>query len=204
MTTRAKKKIGFFGWVGRGVLILFGLAIVANILNPNKKVDPVVSVESTQPQPTQPKAQPVQLEQKPTQEGALKMGQSANIGVWQITLTKITGFDSLGSDFMQTQPSSGMVFLVANVTMKNSSKKTQTYSTFIDQWHTADTKGNIYDTSTIAQMSMDPSTMLDGQISPGRQRNGKVVFEFPKNQFGTVYIEFFGSQRAEWGFKLSK
>ncbi len=113
---------------------------------------------------------------------------------WTVTLNKVS--TSTGSEF--DKPKAGNIFLVVNVTLKNTSSTTQNASTVV-QWSLKDSTGQTYD-QDIA-FGKGP----DGTIATGGLLRGNIAYEVPKSVHSYIlqFVAGIGSSDlVEWDVSI--
>jgi hypothetical protein len=107
-----------------------------------------------------------------------KVGQQVKVGSdYIVTVNGVT--TSQGDDF--TKPKSGNTFLVVDVTLKNTSGKSQDVSSLIS-FDLKDSTGQKY-TATFLSGVTGP----DGAVAAGEQVRGQIPFEVPSSQHKYVF-----------------
>jgi Domain of unknown function (DUF4352) len=144
----------------RWYCILFPLLLIATvILACGESSSPGGSSPSENSTSTQPAT------------GHLKIGQSAKVGEWQITVNAVK--TSPGSDF--NKPKAGNVFLLIDVTMKNISNQQQV-ATSLGQFKLRNQAGEELPIVIVTDVSPAPN----GNVAAGSQVKGTLAYEVPK------------------------
>jgi hypothetical protein len=165
-------------------LALLGLVLVLVGCGSTVQSGTTVTAQPAQPQPTATKAVAIPV-----------VGKSYVVNsTWTVTVNGAK--TSQGSDYVT--PKSGNVFLIVDVTLKNTSTQVQHASGFV-QWSIKDSTGQKYD-GTFLPGTTDPG----GALAPGSIIRGQLAYEVPKS-IHTYILQFndFGSSDiAEWEIKI--
>lgn len=110
-----------------------------------------------------------------------QIGQQATYGRASITVEKVTKSD--GNDI--EKPKDGMEYVIVSIKEKNSgTDKNISYGQ--EYFKMQNSKGQISDATIV---SVDNDTELqDGELVPGGEASGSLVFEEPKNDTGLVFM----------------
>lgn len=122
------------------------------------------------------------------------VGQSVQVGdTWVVTLNKVS---TTSGDDINT-PQSGNTFLVANVTLKNTSSDTQPASS-LGMFSLKDNSGQTYEQTITFAGSPDGNVASEGVI------RGNIYYEVPKS-IHTYILQFtpdLSADLAEWNVKI--
>ncbi len=143
---------------------------------PAQPPQPTPQPAETQPaaqseaQPTQPPVQPAQ--QKTLTVSVPDAGKIITANTLQFTI----GSARLSSGDEGLQPQKGNVFLIINARVDNNGNDSESISPVMVFQLVDITKGNRYSPQVISALDQQ----LDGNIGPGRTRNGQLRFEAPE------------------------
>ncbi len=101
-----------------------------------------------------------------------KIGDVVTAGSWNVSVNSVTS--SQGNGFLSA-PQAGDVYLVIDITLKNTATTSQSSSTLV-QWKLSDAQGQQYD-EDILYSARSP----EGSIAPGQQVHGPIAYEVPQN-----------------------
>ena len=108
----------------------------------------------------------------PATQSTFEVGQVVNVAnIWQITV--LSAKTSVGSQYNVPQ-TSGDVFLVLTVAVKNISAKSQIMSS-MGLWTLQDNTGQKYNVG----FDLDAGATLDGTVGSGRPLKGVITYEVP-------------------------
>jgi len=181
-------------WIALGVILLV-LVVCSAAASQLKGTStaPNTNTQSTQPahqQATQPVATPTQA-----QAQGNVIGKPVQINdTWTVTLNSVS--TSKGTDF--NKPKSGNIFLVVNVTLKNTSTQNQTASS-LTMFSLKDGTGQTYDQNVFQGKSPD------GTVAAGGVIRGDIAYEVPTSihNFTLQCTPSLGTNDlAEWAVKI--
>ena len=165
-----KKKSRKGLWIALGIIVLIVIIIVAASSHGGSQPS-TSSTSSNQQQSTQSANQPTS---PPTsQPSANVVGKPVVVdSTWTVTVNSIK--TSQGDQF--TSPKSGNVYVIVDVTVKNTSSTTQPVSSLV-QFNFKDSTGQQY-TETVTDFTKPP----DGALTAGGILRGQLTYEVPSSQ----------------------
>lgn len=101
-----------------------------------------------------------------------RIGDEVSSGSWNVTVNSVSS--SRGNGFLYS-PQAGNVYLIIDITLKNTATTAQTSST-TEQWKLRDAQGQTFD-EDILYSTHSP----EGSLRPGQQAHGPVAYEVPQN-----------------------
>lgn len=119
------------------------------------------------------------------------IGKSVPVGHWLVTVNSIK--TSKGSQF--SMPKSGNIYLVVDVTVKNTSSTNQNVSS-LGMFNLKDSTGQQY-TETLTDFTKLP----DGAVTPGSLLRGQLAYEVPisEHTFTFAFLsDLTGNDITEW------
>lgn len=198
METNIKKPFYKKGWVWVIAIIVLFIAIASSdgsdkkdtATNSNK---PAVTDNSKANMSTNTNTEDKQAETKEF----YKVGEVAKVDEVEISVTKVE--KSKGSEF--DEPKSGMEFVIVTVKIKNASKEKIDYNPF--DFKLQNSKGQITD-EAFSTVNQD-TALQSGELAPGGEVEGSMVFEEPKGDKGLLlqYQDNMFSDDAKLQFKLN-
>lgn len=100
------------------------------------------------------------------------IGDVVTAGTWNVSVNSVTSNRGNGS---LNAPQAGDVYLVIDITLKNTATTSQKSST-LGQWKLSDAQEHIYD-EDIFYSARSP----EGSVAPGQQVHGPIAYEVPQN-----------------------
>jgi flagellar basal body-associated protein FliL len=100
-----------------------------------------------------------------------RIGDEVSSGSWNVTVNSVSS--SRGTGFLYS-PQAGNVYLIIDITLKNTAATAQTSST-TGQWKLRDAQGQTFD-EDIFYSTHSP----EGSIGPGQQVHGPIAYEVPQ------------------------
>jgi hypothetical protein len=150
--------------------------------------------------PTTQSGQPTSSAQQTTSAPAassqhLKVGQSVQTGAFQVTVNGVK--TSQGQSF--DTPKTGHVFLLIDVTVKNTSSQEQDVSSLV-MWTLRDTSGQAISPTITTFAPPAP----DGKVEAGNQIRGTLAYEVPTSQhtFTLAFIPDLTSGQTIWDISI--
>lgn len=141
-------------------------------------------------------AQPAQSTATATKAVAIPVvGKSYRVNdTWTVTVNGAK--TSQGSDYIN--PKSGNIFLIVDVTLKNTSNEVQ-HASGIIQWSLSDATGQKYN-GTFIPGATDPG----GAMAPGSLVRGQLAYEVPLSihSYTLQFNDFLSNDIAEWEIKI--
>jgi len=110
------------------------------------------------------------------------VGDTAEVGNYLVTLNEVT--EPEGDQF--NKPKEGSRFIVADVTIENTSDQTQNVSSLL-QGKLKDSTGQEYSLSLTAVVASDGKAP-DGELLPGEKLRGQFGYEVPTDAEGLTFI----------------
>lgn len=153
-----------------------------------------ISTPSASSQQTTAANQPTQPSTNST-TSVHHVGDTVTSDVWQVTLHSVKASQG---DGQFNVPKAGNVFLVADVTMKNTASTAQTASV-IGQWSLIDADGHKYNAD------ITTGNEPDGTVAGSQFIRGNVTFEVPKtqHQFTLQFLPGFdNTQLVQWSVSI--
>jgi hypothetical protein len=199
-TVKPKKKTGCGTWILYGIIGLIALVVIANLSGGDKTPNnsSISSNTTTVPPET---SNAVETPQENSGDGEAQSDGSQNIGVWNISTNSWDETDNVGGEFGESA-GEGEKFIVVSYTLKNTTNKTQNFSTLIEGPKLILSDGSIIDEDTMLSIQSSDKS-IDGQIAPGLKREGNAAFRIPSGKAdGAIFqMQFFNGKTAS--FKLS-
>ncbi len=107
-----------------------------------------------------------------TSSAGARIGDVVTAGSWNVSVNSVTSNRSNG--FLYA-PQAGDVYLVIEITLKNTASTAQTSTTTV-QWRLQDAQGQTFD-EDIFYSTHSP----EGSIEPGQQVRGPIAYQVPQN-----------------------
>jgi hypothetical protein len=126
-----------------------------------------------------------------------KIGEIVSMDSWQVTIHGVT--TSKGDSIIS--PQAGNIFLIIDITLKNTSHSQLTTSS-VGDWSLQDSTGQKY-TETVA--GSDTPDSPDGSVNPDSLLRGSLAYEVPRSEktFTLTFAPDFGvGDSATWNISL--